>query len=69
MKIPAYYLLLDFVGTLLIGVGLAECFAGLQLVPAPLRVDNYSLHMIVIGIVLLIPMVTWIIRHASANNR
>jgi len=59
-KIPFRLIVLDAVGAILLGLGVAELFANTNLVPGFLRVENYALFMIIFGVAMMLPMVTYI---------
>ena len=52
-----HLLVIDFIGTVLIGIGLAEKFADIGLVPRTMQFPNYEWVMIIIGIILAVPFV------------
>lgn len=56
-KLPVRLAILDAIGAALLGIGLAERFAGTNLVPESFRFENYDIVMIAAGIVLMVPMV------------
>lgn len=68
MKFPPLLIALDILGTLLIGFGLAERFAGLNLIPSNLRFPNADIAMIVVGVALMLPMLKFFIQHATARK-
>ncbi len=57
MKIPPLYIALDGIGCILAGVGMAEHFAGTNLIPKSIQFENYGIAMIVVGAILTIPMI------------
>ncbi|HEX9626157.1 MAG TPA: DUF1418 family protein [Acidiferrobacterales bacterium] len=67
-KIPPQLLILDAVGVILAGLGLAERLAGTNLVPTALRFENYDIVMIVVGILLMVPLVRHIVNAARAGR-
>ena len=64
LKIPVQLLVLDALGALLLGLGLAEWFAGTELVPQALRFDNYYIAMVVCGALLMLPLIAFVLRAA-----
>lgn len=48
-------LLLDVVGTVLFGLGVAKKFSGLETLPKNLQFDNYEVVLIVFGLFLMLP--------------
>lgn len=67
MKLPPQLIALDALGTVLVGLGLAERFAGTNLIPGNLQFANYDIAMILVGIALMVPMLKHVISHAKAN--
>jgi type IV secretory pathway VirB3-like protein len=47
---------LDAIGALLLGLGLAKMFAGLDILPASLMLDDTGMTFVIIGILLMLPM-------------
>lgn len=68
LKIPLRLLVLDAIGLVLVGVGLADWLAGTQLVPAGLRFEDYEIVMIIIGVALMVPMYRHIIGYVRAGG-
>jgi len=64
---PIPILVLDVIGAVLAGLGLAELTADVGFVPEPLRFANFELVMIVVGFALMIPMVRHSMRRARAK--
>jgi hypothetical protein len=67
-RLPLRLVALDAIGTVLLGVGLAEWFAGTALVPATLRFDNYPVAMVAAGALLMLPLLTFILRMARERS-
>jgi hypothetical protein len=47
---------LDFVGSILLGLGLAKMFAGIDFLPEFLQLDESGWTLIVLGILCMLPM-------------
>ena len=47
---------LDAIGALFLGLGLAKMFAGLDILPASLMVDDTGMTFVIVGILLMLPM-------------
>lgn len=54
-KIPLGLLVLDGLGALLIVLGLAKMFAGVEIVPARLMFDEHGWTLIILGALLMLP--------------
>jgi len=67
LKFPLHLLVLDTVGTVLLGIGLADWFAGTELVPASLRFEDYPQVMAATGALLMLPFIVFIVKLASAR--
>lgn len=65
---PPKLLLLDFVGVLLAGLGLAKLFANVDVIPEQFRFDNYGLIFIVVGFALMVPLVYHVVSTAMAKK-
>jgi hypothetical protein len=65
LSVPVGVLVLDIVGAVLAGLGLAELTAQVGFVPASLRFPGFEIIMIVVGFALMVPM----IRHSLAKAR
>lgn len=68
VAIPPQLIALDFVGALLVGLGLAKHFANVDVLPAGLLFENYALVFIVIGGAMMLPMVLHILNLTSETN-
>ncbi|MEN8131604.1 MAG: chemotaxis protein [Pseudomonadota bacterium] len=69
IDIPIPLLVLDIIGAILVGLGLAEWFAATNLVPEPLRFDGYYIAMVVVGGLLMFPLLFHVLRAASGNRQ
>jgi hypothetical protein len=49
-------IVLDAIGAILVGLGLAKMFAGLDLLPAAFQWDDKGWALIIIGVMLMLPM-------------
>ena len=68
-KFPPLILLLDLVGMVFIGVGLAEYFASVNWLPATLRFEYFEFIMIFLGFLMTIPLVVWTIKNRPQANQ
>lgn len=68
LPVPVYYLLLDAIGTILLGLGLAKYFADLDIIPPVMRFENYDVAFMVFGIVIMIPAMFHIIGKARSGD-
>ena len=60
-SLPA--LILDFIGAVLVGVGLYEWFSGSSFVPDQYKFENYFVVIIIVGVVLMTPYFLEMLRH------
>ncbi len=68
-KPPFLLIALDAIGVALIGVGLAEKFANLKIVPEQFLFEDYQLVMIMVGIFFALPFFVWIVRDFLGNKK
>lgn len=68
LKLPLHLLALDAVGVVLVGLGLAELFAATGLVPPAFQFENYSIVMVVVGGLLMMPAIVHIIKSAHGKH-
>ena len=68
-KPPIGLVVLDAVGAILLGLGLAERFAGTNLIPGSFQFENYDLVMMVVGVFLMVPMLLSVIGHVRERAR
>lgn len=61
LAIPFKLIVMDALGAVLLGLGVAEMFAGTNLVPKAWQFENYPLMMIIFGIALMLPIVTYML--------
>jgi hypothetical protein len=59
--------LLDIIGTLLLGIGLAKKFVGLDFLPAGFAFDQTGWIRIIAGIVLMLPMLFLLFAHVRTH--
>ena len=67
--IPPKLLILDAIGMVLLGLGLAKYFADIDVIPANLRFDNYDVAFIVAGITMALPALIHAINKSIKRNR
>ncbi len=56
-KVPLSLFVLDAIGSILIGLGLAKMFAGIDFLPTALQLDKKGWGLIIIGVLLMLPMI------------
>lgn len=69
ISIPMKLLVLDIIGAILVGLGLAEWFAATNLVPEVLRFERYYIAMVAGGGLLMLPLLFHVLRAASENRQ
>ncbi|KRT54170.1 DUF1418 family protein [endosymbiont of Ridgeia piscesae] len=69
IKLPPQLLLLDMLGAILMGVGLADWLANTSLVPESMRFENYDIVMVVVGGLMMLPPLIYIVRTALELRR
>jgi len=69
LNIPLSLIILDFIGTALLLLGLADWLADAGLVPESLRFANYPIALVIIGGLLILPLLLHIIKFAAANKQ
>ena len=60
---------MDFIGAILLGLGLAEWFAETGLVPERFQFERYYVAMVICGGLLMLPMMVHIVKMAAARGR
>jgi hypothetical protein len=71
MKLPLHLVLLDGIGAILLGLGLAKMLAGIDIIPAGWLLDTQGWTLIVIGVALMLPMLVHVmvtIRHRAEQT-
>jgi hypothetical protein len=69
--IPPNLLMLDVIGMILIGIGLAKYFGGVDVLPAEVRFEDYGVVLILAGLALSLPAMLHLpgrIRTRQAGN-
>jgi hypothetical protein len=61
LLIPKKLIVLNMLGAILVGLGLMRHIAGIDVLPAALRFENYGLTLFVVGQTLTIPLLRHII--------
>lgn len=69
LKIPVSLLVLDFIGAILLGVGLAEWFADTGLVPERFQFENYYIAMVICGGLFMLPLILHFVKTAAVRGR
>lgn len=59
--VPPYFLFLDTLGAILIGVGLAKYFGQVDIIPEVMRFAHYDIFFIASGFILMLPAIFHII--------
>lgn len=68
LSIPMRLIIMDAIGAVLLGVGVAELFANTNLVPAAWRFENYAIVMIILGIALMLPIITYMLSGRKSSG-
>lgn len=61
MKLPLHLVLLEGVGAIVLGLGLAKLLAGVDILPAEWLLDTQGWTLIIAGIALMLPMMVHLI--------
>jgi hypothetical protein len=67
LKIPLDLLALDFVGVLVLALGILEGFTDKNVFPDALKFDHYPYVLIGLGVALMAPLFLHIIRHITRD--
>lgn len=62
---PPVLLILDVIGAVLLGLGLAKYFANVDVIPVSWRFENYGPVLIGIGAALMLPFMVHVIKKAK----
>ncbi|MCJ8170156.1 hypothetical protein [Atopomonas sediminilitoris] len=55
IRLPWFWLFVDLLGTVAVGLGLAEWFAEVNVVPEPLRIEYLGPVLVGAGLLLMLP--------------
>lgn len=70
MPIPIPLMIIDMVGTVLLGIGLIEWLDIYSIVPESMRFENYEvLLMVVGGLLAFVPMTVYLVRQSTEGKR
>jgi uncharacterized membrane protein YidH (DUF202 family) len=69
LKIPLPLLVLDLLGAIVLGLGLAEWFANTNIMPVQFQFENYYIVMVICGGLLMFPLILHIVKSALARGR
>ena len=61
-KIPINLIMLDFIGTILIALGLIKMFGGIEIIPSQYLLDDNGWTLILAGACLMLPFILFIIQ-------
>jgi hypothetical protein len=67
-KTPLNILIADAAGTLLMGCGVAEEYAGTNFLPTAMQFDHYGLVMAGVGFLLMVPLLKWILQRPHRSQ-
>ena len=62
LKIPINLIVLDFIGTILIVLGLIKMFGGIEIIPSQYLLDDNGWTLILVGVCLMLPFILFIIQ-------
>ena len=62
LKIPINLIVLDFIGTILIVLGLIKMFGGIEIIPSQYLLDDNGWTLILVGACLILPFILFIIQ-------
>lgn len=66
-KIPLILVLLDGLGAVLLGLGAAKYFAGIDMLPAKFHFESDAIVLMFAGGVLMLPMLTYVFGRIREN--
>ncbi|MDH3515096.1 MAG: DUF1418 family protein [Gammaproteobacteria bacterium] len=69
MTLPPMLLILDVIGGVLLGLGLAKLFADVDILPASWRFENYEYVMIGVGAALILPLIVHVVKQAGSATK
>ena len=69
LKIPLDLLALDFVGVLVLALGILEGFTDKNVFPDALKFEHYPWVLIVVGVLLMAPLVLYLIRSVTKGPK
>ncbi len=67
--VPPKLLVLDGLGVILLGIGLAKFLAGVDIIPEGLRFDNYDVFFMVGGAAMMFPAMAHLFGKIKQQNR
>ena len=62
LKIPINLIVMDFIGTILIVLGLTKMLGGIEIVPSQYLLDDNGWTLILVGACLMLPFILFIIQ-------
>ena len=65
--LPLHLIVLDAIGCIMIGLGLAKQFGGIDLLPAQFQLENYGLIFIIFGVILMAPAVFHFVKRVRSS--
>ncbi len=68
LKLPINLILLDGVGVVLLALGLAEHFAGLDVLPTALSFEYRAYVLMAAGVVLMLPLVLYMLNLVRSRS-
>ncbi|KPK32322.1 MAG: hypothetical protein AMJ66_06735 [Betaproteobacteria bacterium SG8_40] len=66
--IPARFVVLDVIGTVLLATGLLKVVAGIDWLPPQLLFEGYGFAFIVGGAILMVPLIAHVVVHAISRS-
>ena len=62
-----FYIILDIIGSVLVGIGLTAFFGDVHLIPVSWRFENYPIFLIIVGIFLIVPFIVFMVKTILAR--
>ncbi|TQV72965.1 hypothetical protein FLL45_16000 [Aliikangiella marina] len=68
MKIPPLLVLLDVIGMVFIGIGLADYFGAIDWLPQSIRFEFIGFVLIFLGFLMTTPLIVWVIKNGQNSK-
>lgn len=62
LKLPTNLIVLDFIGTILIALGLIKMFGGIEIIPSQYLLDDNGWTLILVGVCLMLPFILFMVQ-------
>lgn len=69
LKLPLNLIVMDVVGAVALGLGLAKLLGGIDIIPLNMRFENHGLALVLVGVLLMMPMMRYLFNFIRTQSK